>query len=47
MKSVKNKLFYLWHRVVLKSGNVVELEDAATCSEIPLSCPEFVGQRLL
>jgi hypothetical protein len=47
MKSVKNKLFYLWHRLVLKSGNVVEVEDAATCSEIPLFFPYFAGPRLL
>jgi len=44
---VKYTPFYLWHRLVLQSGNKVELDAAATCSEIPLFCPYFAGPRLL
>ena len=40
-------LLYLWHRMLLQSGNMVELDAAATRSEIPLSCPYFAGPRLL
>jgi len=33
--------------VVLHRGNIVEMEAAATCSEIPLPCPYVAGHRLL
>jgi len=44
---VKGILSYMWHRVVLDSGNKVEVEAAATCSEKPLSYPNVAGPRLL
>jgi len=39
INTVKYTPFYLWRRLVLQSGNKVEVDAAATCSEIPLPCP--------
>ena len=47
IKTVNYTPFYLWYGVVLKIGKEIEVEAAATCSEIPLSCPYFAGPRLL
>ena len=46
VKTVTNTLFYLWHYVVLQSGNEVEVEAATSaqkyqCTEPNLQGPEF------
>ena len=47
MNTVQYTLFYFWRRVVLQIGKNVDVEAAATRSEIPLPCPYFAGPRLL